>query len=256
VSKYNLERHRHVWWVWVYLGDAPQRFSQFAGFGDVSEGGTAFVNFPSLPGDIKENDDLGSPFLTEIALKGCIHELGHAFGLPHNGPLAKGHLGMPLMGATIFDFRQRTGTAEKRAYLSGVSAAMLWKHPLFSGTAERRDQMPTCHLTSLAVDNRPQGEVVHVRGQLQANIAAHSAVVFDSAAPDQETYWQKSYVARMAENGSFDVTITEPTHSRGTLRLVFCFENGVVTGDGQRHGINGALEKPYLGTPSGYRLRN
>lgn len=70
-------------------------------------------------------------------------------------------------------------------------------------------------------------------------------MVFDSAAPEQEAYWQKSYVARLDRKGHFDVTITEPTRSRGTLRIVFCFENGVVTGDGRNHGISGAVEIPY-----------
>ena len=163
---------------------------------------------------------------------------------------------MPLMGATIADFRTRTGTAEERAYLSEASAAILWKHPIFSGTGERRGEMPTCDLSSLSLYNGEDSQVVHVKGQLKASIPAHSVVIYDSVAHDQETYWQKPYVARIDGNGCFDVAITEPTHSQGKLRIVFCFENGIVTGDGHKHGICGALEKPYFGTSGGYRLLN
>ena len=131
---------------------------------------------------------------------------------------------------------------------------MLWKHPVFSGTAKRRDEMPTCHVASLTLDNGRHGEVIHVEGQLQSSIPAHSVVVLDSVPNEQEDYWQKSYAARIDEKGHFDVTITEPTHSPGTLRILFCFDNGVITGDGQNHGIDGALVKRYLATPNGYGL--
>jgi hypothetical protein len=254
MSMYNVKRHRHVWWVWVYLGDPPERFRDWRGGGDPTNGGMGSVNYSTWPGEIRLTEELGCPFLTKIALHGCIHELGHAFGLPHDGPLAKADLGIPLMGATIANFRRRTGTDEERAYLSEASAAILWKHPIFSGTAERRNEMPTCDLHLLGLDNDHRERVVHVKGQLKASIPAHSVVIYDSVPYDQETYWQKPYVARIDGNGCFNVAITEPTHSQGKLRIVFCFENGVVTGDGHRHGINGAVEKLYLGTATGYHL--
>ncbi len=114
--------------------------------------------------------------------------------------------------------------------------------------------MPTCHVNSLALDNDGSGKVIHLTGRLDSSIPAHSIVVFDSVPGAQEAYWQKPYVARIDAKGGFDVRITEPTRGRGTLPLVFCFENGIVSGDGHGHGIGSALAKPYLATPSGYRL--
>jgi hypothetical protein len=66
-------------------------------------------------------------------------------------------------------------------------------------------------------------------------------------------YWQKPYVARVESGGRFAVQITEPSAKDGTLRLLFCFENGAITGDGKKYGIASALEKPYHAGPHGYR---
>lgn len=73
--------------------------------------------------------------------KASIHELGHAFGLPHIGPLQADDLGNSLMGPVIRAYRSRHPN-EQRVYLTRASGAMLWKHPLFSGTTKDRDITP------------------------------------------------------------------------------------------------------------------
>jgi hypothetical protein len=243
--KYGLGQHRHVWWIWVYLGDPPLRFEGFKGGGNVRTGGTAFVNYLNAPGEIRITDELGSPFLVQFALKGAIHELGHAFGLPHVGPLEKQPLGRPLMGANIPNYRKRTGSSETRGYLSQASAAMLWRHPIFSGTARNRGAMPKFNVSGLTATYDAATKSARLRGVLKSDQVAHSAVVFDSVPQVHEAYWQKPYVARVGKDGRFEVNITEPSGRTGTLRILFCFENGAISGDGKTYGIGGALEKPY-----------
>ena len=252
--KYNLGRHRHVWWIWVYLGDPPLRFQGFEGRGNVRNGGNAFANYLNATGEIRVTDALGAPFLEEFALKGTIHELGHALGLPHNGPLEKQSLGMPLMGATIANYRQRTRSSETHGYLSAASAAMLWRHPVFSGTAEKRDVMPVFTVDALTTTYDAATKSVKLRGVLKSDTPAHSVVVLDSVPKVHDTYWQKPYVARAGADGQFEVAITEPSTQDGTLRLLVCFENGAVSGDGKDYGIQGALDKTYRASSRGYQL--
>ena len=52
-----------------------------------------------------------------------------------------------------------------------------------------------------------------------------------------------------------DVTITEPSRLAGTLRILACFDNGAVSGEGVKYGIGSALEMPYRVMGPGYRLQ-
>ena len=55
--QYQVAREGQVWWIFIYLGDRPVRFQNFAGAGNPRDGGWAMVNYDSLPGEV--NPDLG-----------------------------------------------------------------------------------------------------------------------------------------------------------------------------------------------------
>jgi hypothetical protein len=82
MDKYEIGKALDVWWVWVYVGDPPTRYSSYLGSGSAGVGGLSQVNYVNLPGKIGVDDKLATPFFTELTLKGTIHEFGHALGLP------------------------------------------------------------------------------------------------------------------------------------------------------------------------------
>jgi hypothetical protein len=255
-DKYNIPPTLVVWWVWVYVGDPPKKYSSYLGSGNAAQGGLSQVNYVNLPGKIAVGDKMARPFLKELTFKGTVHEFGHALGLPHNGPLVTRDLGMPLMGATIFNYRRRMKNKEERVYLSEASAAILWKHPLFTGTAKRRYARPKIAWKDVDVKNDQKKRVVRLTGRVTSDVPVHSVIVYDTVPKIQQTYFQKPYVARVAKDGTFEVTISEPVDVKadGTLKLVACCENGTMTGDGKKRGIGSAHEINYRTSPRGYLL--
>jgi hypothetical protein len=256
MEKFKLPKTLDVWWVWVYVGDPPLKYSSYLGSGNAAAGGLSQVNYTNLPGEISVEDKLASPLLKDLTLKGTIHEFGHALGLPHNGPLIKEDLGMPLMGATIANYRRVMKNREERGYVTAASAAILWKHPLFTGTAERRYQIPQIEWHDLAVKNDRQQRVAHLTGRITSNVPAHSIIVYDTAPDVRTQYFQKPYVARVEQDGTFDITISEPVtvQAKGVLKVVACCENGTMTGDGKKRGFGSAHEIKYQTSRTGYQL--
>ena len=78
-------------------------------------------------------------------------------------------------------------------------------------------------------------------------------MVLDSVPGVHENYWQKSYVGKVDEEGRFTVEITEPSPAPGTLKFLFCFRNGAVTGDGKQLGLSGSLDRSYVVSRDGYQ---
>ena len=119
-----------------------------------------------------------------------------------------------------------------QVYLNEASAAILWKHPVFSGTTKDRQRQPSVKL----VDYRPTysraSNRITLAGKLVSDMPAHSVVVIDDLGKPGDEYWYRSHVARIAADGTFRVAIDQPARADGHFRILFCFDNGMVTGDG------------------------
>jgi hypothetical protein len=249
-----IEGEGHIWWTFVYVGDRPKRFSDWRGIGSSRDGGSAVVNYDTIPGEIRPDLGLEVGFNSEYYLKGTIHELGHAFGLSHMGPDLSLNLGNSLMGANASVYIERKHPNADKVYLTEASAAILWKHPVFSGTAKDRQRQPSVKL----VDYRPTYSLASNRitlaGKLVSDMPAHSLFVIDDQSADE--YWQQSHVARIAPDGSFRINIDHPARADGHFRILFCFDNGMVTGDGA--GVvfsdRGELKKAYRFNKGSYRF--
>mgnify|MGYP003579011134 FL=1 len=58
-------------------------------------------------------------------------------------------------------------------------------------------------------------------------------------------YWTKTYVAKVSSDGAFEVIVTEPSESSGTLKTWFAFPCGAQTGDGKLRGRESGVTKSY-----------
>ena len=232
-----------VWWIFY---DYPQ-IRGFQGGGNTT-GGTAINAYPPGTGEISQELDLASPELAETAIKGTIHEFGHALGLPHIGPRPGRKLGNSLMGPINRVYWSKTQAEDTRVYLSEASAAILWKHPIFRAEEKPSPKIPQrVDVSDLSATEQNGGEGITVRGTLRSDQSAHSAVLFDSARGRFGDYWTRAYVGAVDEQGRFSVQVEAP-FERGTLFLSFCFENGVSSADGKRPLLRGSVvEIPYRG---------
>lgn len=215
-----------VWWIFLYLGDRPARFDPWEGRGNPHDGGWAVVNYDSAPGEILPHASLTEGFNGEFALKSVIHELGHAFGLIHAGPDPTLGLGNSLMGPNPPSYARRRYPNGDRTYLSASEAAMLWKHPLFRGGPVGRFE-PFDWRWDGNADFDPAADAVTVSGRLVSDQPAHSVVLIDDRG-DPDEYWSRSYAARLAPDGAFQVKVAHPATGDGHYRLLFCFEDGAV----------------------------
>lgn len=244
IPQYKIPRHFHFWWVHVYL--APGReYVDYRGSGNPSDGGSSVVRYSTLPGKIELDRQPLEGFHQEYHLKGIMHELGHAFGLPHVGPRKADGFGNTLMGPNQTEWSRVVKVHEPRGYLDEASAAMLWKHPLFSGSTDKRQQLPKVDVDRLSCQFDRRAKHIRVSGRVRSDIGAHSAVVFDESTAVPSEYWRKAYVGRVGKDGAFQASVTELSPANGTLRIVFCFDNGATTGDGKERGVAGAISRAY-----------
>jgi hypothetical protein len=239
-----LDGGRQIWWIMVYAGDPPARFAGFLGGFGPQIGGWSVCNFDTTPGRIDPAEPLGSDFLESLALKGMIHELGHAFGLPHVGPLKRDDAGNTLMGPTHQNYRRVIPGREKRVYLGEAEAAMLTTHPAFRGVPDDRGQLKV-EVQNITYTADPRNHTIKVSGRVLSPQRAAYALVADESDARPGEYWTKTYVRAVAPDGSFEVIVSEPSESNGTLKTWFAFENGAQTGDGKARGRDGGIPRAY-----------
>src|ERR1700752_2877199 len=101
---------------------------------------------------------------------------------------------------------------------------MLRKHPIFRGKA-----MGPCEPVEMKMEDYkavfgPAADVVTVSGKLVASKPAHSVVLIDDRG-DKIDYWSRSYAARLAPDGTFQIKVNDPAKVDGQFRILFCFDS-------------------------------
>jgi len=241
-----LEGGRQVWWILVYAGEPPAKFPGFLGGFGQEIGGWAVCNFDTTAGRIDPAAPLGSEFLEKIMLKGMIHELGHGFQLPHVGPLGRGGPSNTLMGPTHRHYRRVLPNGGPQVHLSEAEAAMLATHPAFRGASDDRGPLPQVEAQDMRYTVGPRGDTLIVSGRVRASQRPRYALVADESDARPGEYWTKTYVGKVGADGAFEVVISEPSASNGTLKTWFAFESGTQTGNGKLRGRDSGVPKAYL----------
>lgn len=249
IKQYDVPKANYVWWVFVYLGDRPTRYDPWAGNGNPRDGGWAIINYDTVPGEIRPDLQLTEGFNFEYKLKSTIHELAHGFGLPHMGPDPTLDMGNSLMGPNPPGYAARNGPKADRVYLAASEAAMLWKHPLITGKPMDPFDSWELKLADYKAVFDPDTDAVTVSGKLTTKQPAHSVVLIDDRGErgEQSEYWSRSYATRIAPDGSFQIKVNNPAKVDGQYRILFCFENGIVSGNGTNIGprTRGDIHKTY-----------
>ena len=132
---------------------ADEPFSDWRGVGCARDGGSAIVNYDTIPGEIRPDLGLEEGFNSEYFLKATIHELGHALGLSHLGPDLSLGLGNSLMGPNV----SRLCRAEAPERRPGVPERGLGRDALEAPGLLRNAQGPPA--TAEREAGRLQGDV-------------------------------------------------------------------------------------------------
>lgn len=149
---------------------------------------------------------------------GVIHELGHAFGLPHDCEQAndRPRRGRSLMGGGNHTYGQERRGEGKGAFLSAASALPLWVHPLFTG--KRTSGAPlTCQFAELNATH--EGEKLVLTGRFQDSPRALGIVARNDPVKPAGDYDAVGWVCKVGDKGDFRLEIGELNPGEYDLRL-------------------------------------
>ncbi len=175
-----------------------------------------------------------------VYIGGMAHELGHAFGLPHNNDRPQtARPGTSLMGAGNYTFRQELRGEGKGSFLSPADAARLASAPLFSSSLRGADNAASCRFTGLDAVQGKDGDLV-VSGRITASPETYAVVAYNDAGEcagqynsrtkAYEDYDSNTFTAVPDKDGRFSVRIKfRKTDSGYGLRLTACHLNGATT---------------------------
>ncbi|MGJ8698193.1 MAG: hypothetical protein ACSHYF_17870 [Verrucomicrobiaceae bacterium] len=211
----SFSRNGDCYWIFVYLG-TKREFNGWVGIGSAGRGGYGIVRYDAK-GGMKQ-------------AKTRIHELGHALTLPHIGPKVSDEGDCNLMGPNEPTYQRRLKKKWDSYYLSESAAARLWKHPLFSGTLEKRGQRPkVVKLAERKVRYDGEAKSIKIEGTIDCDLEVHSVIVHDDSSGPNQEYWRKTYVGRVDEAGAFTIEVDELSDYNGMLQFYFCVDGGVTT---------------------------
>ncbi len=207
----------------------------YYGGGGPQSGMAAVLDDPLLDPDKLGSNEPGAWFATWPCtigefnahyIGGTAHELGHAFGLPHNreSETQRKTLGTSLMGAGnhVYGNELRPG-AGLGAFLAAADAMMLASHPMFRpGVIPGSDDpQVTWRIQSV----RRQKGALHLVGEVRAAPVAYGVVAFVDP-PGDSDYDARTDCVRLRADGRFALHVPDVPDGAWTVRLEACLVDG------------------------------
>ena len=181
-------------------------------------------------------------------LGGVAHELGHAFGLPHNAERPdEGVRGTALMGSGNQTYGDETRGEGRGTFLPFADALRLASHPLFCGRLETQTHRPESSLSNVAI--RAEDMAIVVSGVVRGEPAVYGvAAYFD---PEENSdYNQTSMTVVPVADGRFELRSDALARGkRGVLHLVPLHANGSIDDEPTRARMRYAYRIADDGTP-------
>ncbi len=167
-----------------------------------------------------------------IFIGGIAHELGHAFGLPHNlATKAESRAyGIALMGAGNLAYGNELRKDGPPAFLTQASALKLASHPMFSGVTKEMHKPVSYNYEGLQTAITDTDLVI--KGKINSNIPSYAIVAFVDPEGGGD-YDATTFVTIPEKDGNFLLKCTNDTFQRkskkGNIRLVAYFSNGAAS---------------------------
>ena len=149
------------------------------------------------------------------------------------------------MGPTHLNYKRVARFHEERVYLCEAEAAILTTHPAFKGTADVPGPLPKINVQNMKYVADRKTNAFVISGRLSSDQRAAYALVADESDARPGEYWTKTYVGKVSPNGDFEVQVSEPSESNGSLKVWFVFEGGTQTGNGKSRGRESGIPKAY-----------
>ena len=161
---------------------------------------------------------------------GVAHELGHAFGLPHDcqRKAETATRGSSLMGGGNHTYGQELRGEGPGSFLSAASAMLLAYSRPFAGEQSSARVRPNCHLADL--DAQFQDRKLVLTGTVVAQPPAFGIAAFDDWAKIPGDYDAVSWTCKVDDKGRFRLEIGEMRPGLSQLRLKICHVSGAVSG--------------------------
>ena len=164
-----------------------------------------------------------------IFIGGIAHELGHAFGLPHNleTRVEARAYGIALMGSGNRAYGNELRKDGPPAFLTQASALKLATHPMFSGITKEMHKPVSFGYEGL--QTATTDTELALKGKVNSTVPSYAVVAFVD--PDGGSdYDATTFVAIPEKDGSFLLKLPKGTFKRkskkGQIRLVTYFANG------------------------------
>ena len=160
---------------------------------------------------------------------GVAHELGHAFGLPHDcqREAERAKRGLSLMGGGNHTYGQERRGEGPGTFLSAASAMLLAYSRPFAGEQKDARSRPDCRLADLDAEFK-DGKLV-LTGAVVAQPPAFGIAAMDDWAKIPADYDAVSWTCKIDDKGRFRLEIGEMRPGLSQLRLKVCHTSGATT---------------------------